>query len=460
MKLKLYIFLLLQLAFNISFSQRTIREYWDYKKTKIQEEVQVNAMGNNHGFYRSYYRIGGYRETGFYTNGIKTGLWSEYREGSTKPWYQSSMIYSNGHQYTTMTKEWFEQGSDAGKLKEWKEWDISEYRDRNNPQDVDYESEFLKVKHIRYINQDQRDYNPIKYMIWFDLDIRKTLPIEKRGYKKYNENGTLIEQWLFTKTGDKIRTSYDGDGLLLDKHIINTNGVIVAWEVAVWTEENKEYLRNFYYEKLFGRGYEFSDYSQNTIKAYDNYTSNFINCLIEKITNNNKSFNMGNIGLQNPSVAEMIDSCNEEFYPEKILHGINRIESYKLYNSCWQTVDTKGLGAYDDDNGIDSCITQSKNSLLVNNNLIYCKLNLGLSYFLKNDSATAFTYYREAIKDITKLKCKYAKIYWLQSAIDDIWRSVDNKRHKMENDVYYYSTMLPKYRLVVDIFGKEILKYQ
>ena len=455
MKQKFCILLLLLFSFYASFSQKTIRDYWDYKKTKIKEEVQMNAMGQGQGFYRSYYYRGGFKETGFFTNGKKTGLWSQYREGATKPWYQSNMIYSNGYQYKTMEKYWFEDGPDAGKLKEWKEWDVSKYREGGA--DI-LEGEFLKVKHVLYINtwnDDNGGYAyPIKYMMWYDLDIRETLPLEKRYYKRYNKNLTLGFQWVFTKTGDKIETKYDENGVLTEKNITNANGGVVANEVIVWSEANKKKLWDFYYGKLFTWGD--NGLSRSQIEAYHNYTDNFINSLIEKITAN-KAFDMKNNDLQNTSVVEMINSCNEEFYPDKVELKTNYYESYRSYNFnfCWRP--------YDNDNNIDNCIAQSKKALSVNNNLIYCKLNLGLCYYLKNDSATAFTYYRDAIMDITILKSKFVKIYWLQYAIDDINRIFNYDQRitfKSREEEEIYSQLWYKSSLVKGLFQNELSKYQ
>ena len=272
MKQKFYILLLLLFSFYASFSQKTIRDYWDYKKTKIKEEVQMNAMGLGQGFYRSYYYRGGFKETGFFTNGKKTGLWSQYREGATKPWYQSNMIYGygetgEGHQYKTMEKYWFENGPDAGKLKEWKEWDVSKYRKGGGAHFL--EGEFLKVKHVVYINTWNDDGNvyPIKYMMRYDFDVRETLPLEKRYYKEYNKNGTFSSQWVFTKTGDKIETNYDENGLLTDKNTKDKNNNLIA---------SPTYDEAVKYGSLGWLSYEKGDidscisYSKKAISIWDN----------------------------------------------------------------------------------------------------------------------------------------------------------------------------------------------
>lgn len=425
MKQKFYILLLLLFSFYASFSQKTIRDYWDYKKTKIKEEVQMNAMGQGQGFYRSYYYRGGFKETGFFTNGKKTGLWSQYREGATKPWYQSNMIYSNGYQYKTMEKYWFEDGADAGKLKEWKEWDVSKYREGG----ADFlEGEFLKVKHVLYINTWNDDGNvyPIKYMMRYDLDIRETLPLEKRYYKEYNKNGTFSSQWIYTKTGDKIQNKYDENGVLTEQNITNTN---------VWSELDKFNLEG-YYQRYFQMHQE--------LNLSDNFINEFSDCVVEKIMTQ-KPYNIYKAEsekLQNIYRNEMLELCNKEFFPEE-----NKSPEYK------EAIIYGNLGV--DHENIDSCIAYSKKALSIYNNLIYCKLNLGLYYLQKNDVATAKVYYIEAIDDIKKFKGKYKIIYELKAAKADIIK------HRLYHDVISKSKEAIKASIEIEsLFEKEILNYK
>ncbi len=78
------------------------------------------------------------------------------------------------------------------------------------------------------------------------------------------------------------------------------------------------------------------------------------------------------------------------------------------------------------DNDIDHCIEYSKKALLLENSLMWVKLNLGICYLLKGDQSTANDYYIDAISDADKADKTDAKRY-LQRAIADIDKVQANK---------------------------------
>ena len=194
---------------NKSYSQKTLKEYYDIFNTQIKEELQVNAYGLGEGFYKSYYKRGGFKETGFYSKGKMTGLWSYYSEGATKP-YQQWKFDNQGRKI--MYKNWY-SGHLTGKLEEWTEWSQEETDENGYP---------LITKHILYTdNEVDENYSIIKYGVGYymlyDLDIRRSLPLEKRYFKEYYFTGKIRHQWIFTKDKKKIETWYDESGNLLMK---------------------------------------------------------------------------------------------------------------------------------------------------------------------------------------------------------------------------------------------------
>jgi hypothetical protein len=200
---------------NKSYSQRVLKEYYDIFKTQIKEELQVNAYGRGHGFYKSYYQRGGFKETGFYTNGKATGLWSYYGEGASIP-YEQWKYDNQGRKI--MHKIWYQGGPDIGKLWEWIEWSQEETDDNGYP---------LITKHVLYTNNEVEGVNGdyyttnlnIGYYMLYDLERRRTLPLEKRYFKEYYSNKKIRHQWIITKDRKIIETWYDENGNLTKKTI-------------------------------------------------------------------------------------------------------------------------------------------------------------------------------------------------------------------------------------------------
>ncbi len=135
---KKIIFILLLVIAQDSFSQKILREYYDYNKRHLKEERQMGSLGMENGFYRAYYQSGGFKRTGFFINGTKTGLWSYFGEGASKP-YEQWKFDNVGNKI--MYKSWFTGGPDTGKLSEWKEWSNTEVNEQGYP---------LVTKHIVY----------------------------------------------------------------------------------------------------------------------------------------------------------------------------------------------------------------------------------------------------------------------------------------------------------------------
>lgn len=177
MKQKICIILLLLFKLNASYSQKTIKEYWDSKHKLVRIEYQVNAAGVYNGFYRTYYAIGGYEKTGFYTNGQKTGLWSDYKKGASKPYWQVKLVFVDGDVYKLMEKEWFDFGVNSGKLRQWTEWDATK-KAQDYGQPENFNNGFLVTRYVVY-STSQNGYIKLRDFEFGKYD------------RTYDENGVL-----------------------------------------------------------------------------------------------------------------------------------------------------------------------------------------------------------------------------------------------------------------------------
>jgi len=72
------IFTITILAFTINlYSQKLVKEYWDWGKTKIQREFYTDAYGKLNGSYKSYSEYGGIMKQGQCKNDGPIGKWIE-----------------------------------------------------------------------------------------------------------------------------------------------------------------------------------------------------------------------------------------------------------------------------------------------------------------------------------------------------------------------------------------------
>lgn len=526
----LLIFILLLVIAKYSFSQKVLREYYDYNKRYLKEEVQMGPMGLGNGFYRAYYRRGGYKETGFFINGTKTGLWSYYGEGASMP-YEQWKFDNAGRK--VMYKDWFQGGPNIGKLMEWKEWSDDELNDEGYP---------LVIKHVLYRDVNEQSFS-VNYYMLYDLDIRRMLPLEKRYFKEYYPSGKVKHETLYDNKGGNIEDWYSEEGLLqrrlskdkngnivsennfikkkvnevnimlgykIDKAnilfedadpfskklsqidegsiiiinskdqtseiinmafrkinyqgiygfisfderflsplkdefyengnikhnvIINNEGGyteswysdngaltdkitvdktdnVVSSEISLWPESTKTDLHKFYYDYMKEQG-------QN-----DNLAEIFADCVIEKISTQKpyKAYVADRDVVLKSFRTKKFKSCIEDLFP----YNNNENDEAKNYGRL-------GWKSYENGN-IDSCIFYSKKALSLNNNIIWCKLNLGLCYLIKNDSINAKYYYNEALSDTDKLKGKFIKKYYVQEGINDIKKYLKNHQNLLGSE--------------------------
>ena len=72
---------ILTLTINV-YSQKLVKTYWDYRKTKIQSEYYSDAYGTKNGAYKGYSEYGGILLQGSYKDDAPIGKWTEnYLDG-------------------------------------------------------------------------------------------------------------------------------------------------------------------------------------------------------------------------------------------------------------------------------------------------------------------------------------------------------------------------------------------
>ena len=81
--MKTTIILLTSLALSINaFSQKLVKTYYDYSKTKLQAEYYTDAYGKMVGTFKGYSEYGGILLQGSYQDGAPIGKWIEnYPDG-------------------------------------------------------------------------------------------------------------------------------------------------------------------------------------------------------------------------------------------------------------------------------------------------------------------------------------------------------------------------------------------
>lgn len=81
--MKIITILLASLVISINaFSQKLVRTYYDYRKTKIQTEYYTNAYGVKNGVFKGYSEYGGILLQGSLKDGAAIGKWIEnYQDG-------------------------------------------------------------------------------------------------------------------------------------------------------------------------------------------------------------------------------------------------------------------------------------------------------------------------------------------------------------------------------------------
>jgi len=76
-------------------AQQLKKTYYDYHKTKVDEEYQMNSAGYINGTYKKYNEAGALIQTGSAKDGKKEGVWSEYSTYSGKRELAKSETYKN-----------------------------------------------------------------------------------------------------------------------------------------------------------------------------------------------------------------------------------------------------------------------------------------------------------------------------------------------------------------------------
>ena len=188
------IILLASLILSINaFSQKLVKTYWDYRKTKLQSEYYTDAYGTKAGAFKGYSEYGGILMQGSFQDGAPIGKWTEnYLDGKL----HFIKIYSTPG-YTTLDVK-------DGKI-------ISYYE---NGKTIKYEKNFKNG----------------------ELD---------GDFKTYDENGTLIEEGkyvngVFERMGE-CKRKYDEEQ---KKHAEEQAKINQQKEEAT-TKKNAEDYKNY-----------------------------------------------------------------------------------------------------------------------------------------------------------------------------------------------------------------------
>ena len=78
---KIFLIIILTLSLNV-FSQKLVKTYWDYSKTKLQSVYYTDAYGTKNGSFKGYSPYGGILLQGTFKDGLPVGKWIEnYNNG-------------------------------------------------------------------------------------------------------------------------------------------------------------------------------------------------------------------------------------------------------------------------------------------------------------------------------------------------------------------------------------------
>jgi antitoxin component YwqK of YwqJK toxin-antitoxin module len=296
---------------TISFSQKLVKTYWDYRETKIQSEYYTDAYGNKNGSYKGYSEFGGILLQGTFKNNAPIGKWLEY--------YLDGKLHFIKI-YTTPGNMNFDVID--GKI-------ISFYGDGKT---IEYERNF-------------RNY---------ELD---------GEVKEYNRNGTLIKEGkyvngVFERTGESKRI-YDEEQMLLkqkqkeqDDAIKKKNtelyyNIIPEADKAVLEKNHSKALKlyksaselmeneNYPKEKIS----ELIKIQQSNSEFIKNYLRQQRDSLYKEFEMQSKEFKLIVIELPNINMSQLSD---ENVYKEYLKKQSYEVELEKMKeNPCWKEYNWK-----------------------------------------------------------------------------------------------------------------------
>ncbi len=201
---RLLLIFLFTISELLSFAQNIQRTYWGLSST-VHEEFQVNNNGVKHGFYKEYSKKGEIYESGFYTNGQKSGTWTTY----------DVVLHGTGQIASTMQ---FSDGKMNGIYKQWcwekgKRYLCGDYVYENDIEVLG--KQFFSNGKIKF----DRNRKMGLYNEWFEDGSKKTETINGKHYTfewvnsrrvvsdlKFDSAGTFYE-FDFTGPSNKLRSA-------------------------------------------------------------------------------------------------------------------------------------------------------------------------------------------------------------------------------------------------------------
>ncbi len=96
MKTKIHLSIMFLILACSVFGQTVKKEFYDFKKTKIMAEYQVNAAGEKNGWFKGYNENGVVVEEAMFKNGQLNGVYKKYSTNSGKREITQSETYKDG----------------------------------------------------------------------------------------------------------------------------------------------------------------------------------------------------------------------------------------------------------------------------------------------------------------------------------------------------------------------------
>lgn len=168
---KIFTTAIVALSLNV-FSQKLVKEYYDYYKTKLQAEYYTDNYGTKNGSFKGYSKYGGILLQGAYNkNGGMIGKWIEnYENGKLYRIYN----YVDGMLKKSIT--YYEDGKTIHFEKNWKGGAFNSF-------DLDGE-----------LDGDYKEYDQDGKLIYEDKYVNGESEKEIERKKKYNEEQAKINQ--------------------------------------------------------------------------------------------------------------------------------------------------------------------------------------------------------------------------------------------------------------------------
>lgn len=241
MRTRLTIALLL-VGCMVTKAQQIQKTFYDFKKTQIKEEYQVNAAGEKNGTYKGYNEKGVVVEEATFKNGQLNGVYKKYTTYAGKREIAQSETYLNGlldgpATYYGENNLVLKSGNYKSDKKDGKWIMLDKYTNYNikNPAELKG-CEWIKSE-VTYANGEPSMNGKVTVYYYPSMKVRSTQ--EYTNGKKSGEH-----YWYFPNGKTEAYYKYDENEKYLNKKTYYYNGQV--WEDMYW--ENGQFITEGYYE--------------------------------------------------------------------------------------------------------------------------------------------------------------------------------------------------------------------